>query len=165
MRKIIVVSLGVILVSCLFIVVWSTTNRTEDRESTFDSGVDKVSGVDYSTTITGGEEGTSLAVLGLTNLESKGVRANDVEAIRQYASHLAMTKFQKKIDDVISISKDDIEFTVGEGAVDTTYSFRVYLDSKTFIIGRLVTPLEDDTQPKRLHFYSSTEEIIQTYDI
>jgi outer membrane lipoprotein-sorting protein len=60
MRKIIVVSLGIILVSCLSIVIWNTTNRTEDRESTFDSGVDTVSGVGYSTTITGGEESTSL---------------------------------------------------------------------------------------------------------
>ena len=94
------------------------------------------------------------------------MNANDVETVRQYISHLMITKYDKKIDDMVSISKDNIDFTVGKDAVDTTYSFRVYLNSNEYIRGELVTPLKNDTvDSRKIIFYNEEGDQIHLYEI
>ena len=90
----------------------------------------------------------------------------DVDIVRQYISHLMITKYDKKIDDIVSISKDDIDFSVGKDAIDTTFSFRVYLDTNEYIRGELVTPLKNDTvESRKIIFYNKEGDQIQLYEI
>ena len=168
LRKIVILSLLLLVISVVIILVWSIgrSQSTEDRESNYTSGKDAISGEAYSNTPTGGDSGTSLAVLGLTNLSDNGMNANDVETVRQYISHLMITKYDKKIDDIVSISKDNIDFTVGKDAIDTTYSFRVYLNSNEYIRGELVTPLKNDTvDSRKIIFYNEEGDQIHLYEI
>ena len=166
-KKITVISVVLLLIITIILFIWPLLHKEEDRESTFTSKVDEISGDEYSTTKTGGEEGDMLAVLGLTNLRNKGVSAQDTETIRQYISYIAINTYKKKIDSIVSISKDNIEFTVGKDASNTTYSFRVYFESDTYLTGELTTPLKNNNpdEQKTLTFYDSDGKIIEKFSI
>lgn len=166
MNKIIIISVGVMAFIAIGLLSWYIFKPVDGRESGYTSGRDTISGVEYSTTITGGERGTTLSVLGLTNLRDEGVSAGDVEIIRQYISYLAINHFDKTLDDIVSISEKNISFTVGDNATNTTYSFHVYINPDTPVIGKLVTPLKNETStPKTLSFYTLEGELIEKYDV
>ena len=166
-KKITIAALAFLVIGLVTILISTNyPNKSEDRESKFKSGTDIISDEEYSTVTTGGEEGDSLTVLGLTNLGNKGMSDADVDIVRQYISHLMITKYDKKIDDIVSISKDDIDFSVGKDAIDTTFSFRVYLDTNEYIRGELVTPLKNDTvESRKIIFYNKEGDQIQLYEI
>ena len=166
-KKITIAALAFLAIGLVTILISTYyLNKSEDRESKFKSGTDIISDEEYSTVTTGGEEGDSLTVLGLMNLVNKGMSDADVDIVRQYISHLMMTKYNKKIDDIVSISKDDIDFSVGKDAIDTTFSFRVYLDTNEYIRGELVTPLKNDTvESRKIIFYNKEGDQIQLYEI
>ena len=166
-KKITIAALAFLAIGLVTILISTNyPNKSEDRESKFKSGTDIISDEEYSTVTTGGEEGDSLTVLGLTNLGNKGMSDADVDIVRQYISHLMITKYDKKINDIVSISKDDIDFSVGKDAIDTTFSFRVYLDTNEYIRGELVTPLKNDTvESRKIIFYNKEGDQIQLYEI
>ena len=166
-KKITIAALAFLAIGLVTILISTNNpNKSEDRESKFKSGTDIISDEEYSTVTTGGEEGDSLTVLGLMNLGNKGMSDADVDIVRQYISHLMITKYDKKIDDIVSISKDDIDFSVGKDAIDTTFSFRVYLDTNEYIRGELVTPLKNDTvESRKIIFYNKEGDQIQLYEI
>lgn len=165
-NKIIIASVVIMILIVVGLISWYLLKPIDDRESTYTSGKDAISGVEYSTTVTGGERGTTLSVLGLTNLRDEGMGAGDVEIIRQYISHLAINRFDKTLDDIVNISEDNIAFEVGDNAANTSYSFHVYINTDTFVIGKLVTPLKNETtNPKTLSFYTSEGDLIEKYNV
>lgn len=165
-KKIVLFLLVLLVLGILVVLFWLIINQSNiGQEVQYNSGNDPISGSDYSNTPTGGDRGDVLSILGLINLENKGMNYDDIELVKQYTSYILINKYSKSIDDTVSISKDNLDFIVGTDAVNTTYSFRVYLDRENYITGEFATQLKTNPGKKTISFYNSNQELIKIFNI